>query len=103
MRKPNRKIPRRYVIRIYKMKYSFDKYDDTIYQTSESLVDYKDILVERAARTMGRMLAIWYKLFDKYEGYTYCIKDLIMGEVVLGGIMDPGDDDIIKEYIEAGA
>jgi hypothetical protein len=91
---------KKYAIRVYKAKYSFDRYDDYIYMLPESKVDTNDILVERWADTIEELIKKWYVLVDKYEGYTYCVKDVEHDSVIIGGVFDPGDVECLEEYKE---
>ena len=99
MKDPKRKRSHRYVIRIYKLKFSFDRYDDEIYRLPESRFCYDDIIVERVTDSIGRMRDVWRTILEKYEGYTYCIKDMSTDTILVGGVMDPGDDEFIGELI----
>lgn len=93
-------MKQRYVIRVYKLKYSFDKYDDNIYLVPESDVDENDILIENWASTIERIIKRWNILIRKYEGYTYCVKDVEQDEILVGGVFDPSDIDYLDEYKE---
>ena len=86
---------KKYAIRVYKAKYSFDKYDDYIYMLPESEVNAKDILVERWADTVIELIKEWNILINKYEGFTYCVKDVENDQVLIGGVFDPGDEDYL--------
>lgn len=87
-----------YVVRIYKEDYSFDCYDDTIYRLPESEVDKKTILKEIVCSDKTDLLRKWAKKLEEYEGFTYCVKDLARDEIIVGGVYDPSDDEIIEEY-----
>lgn len=90
---------KKYAIRVYKAKYSFDKYDDYIYMLPESEVNAKDILVERWANTKGELINEWDILINKYEGFTYCVKDVENDQVLIGGVFDPGDEDYLLDEL----
>ena len=92
-------MKQKYVIRVYKAKYSFDKYDDYIYMLPEAEVDSKDILVERWSNAKDELIKKWNILINKYEGYTYCVKDVENDQVLIGGVFDPGDEDYLLEEI----
>lgn len=93
-------MKQKYAIRVYKAKYSFDRYDDYIYMLPEAEVDTNDVLVERWADTIEEIIKQWYILINKYEGYTYCVKDVGDDSVIIGGVFDPGDVDCLEEYKE---
>jgi hypothetical protein len=94
-------MKQKYAIRVYKAKYSFDKYDDYIYMVPEVDVDANDILVESWADTIQEVIKEWNILIDKYEGFTYCVKDVYNDEVLIGGVFDPGDIEYLEEYEES--
>ena len=90
-------MTQKYVIRVYK---SFGKYDDDIYMLPESEVSAKDILVERWASTIQEIIKEWHILIYKYEGFTYCVKDVEHDSVIIGGVFDPDDIECLEEYEE---
>ena len=89
---------KRYAIRIYKMKYSFENYDDYIYKAQEDSVNTDDILLERRADNKDKLISEWNTLFYKYEGFTYCVKDIDNDMVITGGVFDPVDIEYIEDY-----
>ncbi len=90
---------KRYVIRIYTKDYSFSNYDDSIYEVPEKEVNFKDILLQNYTNTIQELLFFWNKLIKDYEGYTYCVKDVIDEVIIVGGIFDPSGKEIINEYL----
>lgn len=88
----------RYVIRIYKMKYCFDNYDDNIYRVSDRDVNPDDVRITRYADDQQELLRVWKELLKKYEGYTYAIWDTKQDCIITGGVFDPSDDDWINDY-----
>ena len=91
-----------YVIRVYRTKYGFERYDDNIYREKEKNVNPKDVLFQRITESRTELLLTWKLLLKKYEGYTYCVKNANNDDVITGGIYDPNDDEYIEEYF-AGA
>ena len=91
----------RYALRVYISSYCFERYDDGIYTVEESKVNRKDILAERTADTLEGIVAVWHELLDEYVGYTYCVKDVFEDTVLIGGVYDPDDVEVLEEMMEA--
>lgn len=83
----------RYVIRIYRS----GKRDNTVF-----LSEYNNdkIILQRGSNTRMGILAQWRKLVKAYEGYTYCVKDMLQDKIIVGGILEPGDNIFIKRSIK---
>lgn len=94
----------RFVIRVFKAKYGFDNYDDSLYRELEREVEVKDPRVreERFANDEKSLLKQWKSMLRLYEGYTYVVKDLCAPDnqehILTGGVFDPSDDEYIQEY-----
>ena len=89
-----------FAIRVYKECYSFDNYDDFIYRHNESDVNFGDLMVNEVYCSENRLVDGWRRLLTDWEGWTYCVKDLINDEVITGGVFDPSDIEYIEGYIK---
>ena len=92
----------RYALRVYIPSYCFERYDDGIYTVEEAKVNRKDILRERTADTLKGIIAVWHELLEEYVGYTYCVKDVDADQVLVGGVYDPDDVEVLEEMMEEG-
>lgn len=89
-----------YSIRVYKEQYSFDNYNDSIYQCKESEVNFEDIRISEGFCSGTRLLEGWKRLLDAWEGWTYCVKDVVNDKVVIGGIFDPTDIEQLNAFVK---
>ena len=90
----------KYAIRIFKTEYCFEHYSDSIYRHAEKDVCKDDIQIEKTANTKDYLIELWYDLLKEYEGWTYCIKNVVDDEIITGGVFDPSDIEYIEEYFE---
>ena len=106
-----------YVFRVFNEDYSFDKYDDNIYNTSEAQIAKDPIGFSKKLKaeikvysgTSEDLTAAWQALADMYMGYTYCMKEVFLytpesgkedvEHIFCGGILDPDDIDILEEHL----
>ena len=88
----------RYAIRVYDGRYGFSNYDDYVYTLPEAQVNKSDIMVERFAETKADIIKHWSTLISKYEGFTYCVKDIEKDHVIVGGVFDPDDIEVLENY-----
>lgn len=89
----------RYKILVWNENYSFGNYDDNVYCKPDKDIDYaSEIKVWTVAQGIYELKFEWEKMLKSYEGFTYCVRDRLGDLVIVGGVFDPGDWEIIEEY-----
>lgn len=89
----------RYRILVWNKNYSFDNYDDNIYRKPDEKIDYmSEIETWTAEKGIDDLKFAWEKMLGSYEGFTYCVKDMVDDHIIVGGVFDPNDWEIIEEY-----
>jgi len=85
----------KYVIRIYNVTTNELPLDNW---TSEGLEEYQPLITELAS-TKKELLKAWSMLLKQYEGWAYTVFDIANNNCLVGGVFDPWDEEIIKEYL----
>lgn len=89
------KVKQMYNIRIYD---EYKKYGDYTEEVTFIENDEKDkdcLIVNITTETFERMISLWNKLLDTYEGFTYCIREDF--KTLMYGVYDTGDIDYLKD------
>lgn len=90
----------RYKIIVWNENYSFGNYDDDIYRKRDDDIDYMhELKMWSMSPGNNELKFLWEKYLKEYEGYTYCVRDTLDDHIIVGGVFDPGDWEIISDYI----
>ena len=89
----------KYRIIVWNENYSFENYDDLVYRKPHAEIDYLNtVKAWTEAKDKTSLIELWKKFLKTYEGYTYCIRDMSDDHIMVGGVYDPNDIDIIEDY-----
>lgn len=89
-----------YKILVWNEKYSFENYDDEIFRRRDDDIDYKkELKMWSMSPGNNELKFLWEKMLESYEGYTYCVRDMFDDHIIVGGVFDPGDWEIISDYL----
>ncbi len=87
-----------YAFRIYNAEHSWANRDDNIFWEREDCVDSRDLSVDDYATCKDEIIDLFNEHIEIFEGATYCIKDTDSDEVIVGGVFDRQDIDLINKY-----
>lgn len=46
-----------------------------------------------------RVLRMYCNMIDHYDGHVHMVRDLTNNELIVGGILEPGDVDVLRDYL----
>lgn len=80
------------------MTYEIRIYNDCSNMDWDYYTGDEDIKLREFADTPAKLKSAWRRLLKKNEGCTYSVWDHLYEDVIVGGVFDPTDIDVIKEH-----